>query len=37
MAGTANKTTLQVVEDNDQQHQHCQDLYGLKGENVVHY
>jgi hypothetical protein len=37
MAGTANSTTLHVVEDNDQQDQHCQDLYGLKGEDGIHY
>jgi hypothetical protein len=29
MAGTANSTTLDVLEDHDQQDQHCQDLYGL--------
>jgi hypothetical protein len=28
---------LEVLKDDDQQDQYCQDLYGLKGENVVHY
>jgi hypothetical protein len=36
MAGTANGTTLNVLQDNDQQDQHCQDLYGLIREDGIH-